>query len=161
MRCAIVASGTRNARGDLAVVRPPTARRVSAICDGGGERGVAAQEQQRQRVVLVGRRLAPAGTAPAAPPRVSSRRRRACSLRSSSVSRRDGDGDQPAARVVGHALARPLHGGGEQRLLHRVLARVEAPVAADEHAEDLRRQLAQQVLDARVRSSHLRPAPRP
>ena len=41
--------------------------------------------------------------------------------------------------------SRPLDRRGEQRLLHGVLARVEAPVAADEHAEDLRRQRAQQV----------------
>jgi hypothetical protein len=34
IRCAIVASGTRNAPAILAVVRPPTARSVSAICDG-------------------------------------------------------------------------------------------------------------------------------
>ena len=34
MRCAIVDSGTRNARAISAVVRPPTARSVSASCDG-------------------------------------------------------------------------------------------------------------------------------
>ena len=48
----------------------------------------------------------------------------------------------------------------EQRLLHRVLGRVEVPVAAHQRAEDLRRQLAQQVLggvsrhgDAQIPSS--------
>ena len=41
-------------------------------------------------------------------------------------------------------------GGGEQRLLDRVLGRVEAVVAAREHAEDLRREAAQQVLDVRL-----------
>jgi len=35
IRCAIVASGMRNALAISAVVRPPTARRVRAICDGG------------------------------------------------------------------------------------------------------------------------------
>ncbi|CAM5605297.1 hypothetical protein SGLAM104S_08265 [Streptomyces glaucescens] len=40
----------------------------------------------------------------------------------------------------------PLQGGGQQGFLDRVLARVEGTVAAHERAEDLRRQLAQQVL---------------
>jgi hypothetical protein len=34
IRCAMVASGTRNALAISAVVRPPTARSVSAIADG-------------------------------------------------------------------------------------------------------------------------------
>ena len=34
IRCAMVASGTQNAAAICAVVRPPTARRVSAICPG-------------------------------------------------------------------------------------------------------------------------------
>ena len=104
MRWAIVASGTRKARAISAVVRPPTARRVSASCDGRRERRVAAQEEQRQRVVVrrarstsgsaVGARggdvvLAPAAGAVAAqlvgqPPRR--------------------DGDQPRRRVVGPPL---------------------------------------------------------
>ena len=52
--------------------------------------------------------------------------------------------------MLGHALRRPLVRGGQQRLLHRVLAGVEVPVPAHERAEDLRRQLAQQALDAHV-----------
>ena len=39
MRCAIVASGTRNAAAISAVVSPPTARSVSASCDGGESDG--------------------------------------------------------------------------------------------------------------------------
>ena len=39
IRCAIVASGTRNAFAISAVVRPPTARSVSAIADGGVSAG--------------------------------------------------------------------------------------------------------------------------
>ena len=75
----------------------------------------------------------------------SSRRRRALSLRHSSVRRR-------SATVTSHASGlsgTPSRGhcrGGEQRLLHGVLARVELPVPPDERAEDLRRKLAQQVL---------------
>ena len=58
------------------------------------------------------------------------------------------DRDDPAARIVRHTLLGPLHGGREQRLLHRVLTRVEAPVTVHERAEDLRRQRPQQVLVA-------------
>jgi len=39
MRRVMVASGRRNARAISAVVRPPTARRVSAICDADGSSG--------------------------------------------------------------------------------------------------------------------------
>ena len=57
-----------------------------------------------------------------------------------------GDLDQPAARIVGHALVGPLHRRGEERLLHGVLRGGEVAEAADHRAEHLRRQLAQQVL---------------
>ena len=39
IRCAIVVSGTRNARAIWAVVRPHTTRRVSAICACRGSAG--------------------------------------------------------------------------------------------------------------------------
>jgi hypothetical protein len=58
-----------------------------------------------------------------------------------------GDGDEPRARVVGDPLLGPLPGGGDERLLHRVLARLELPVPADERAEHARGQLAKQVVD--------------
>ena len=60
-----------------------------------------------------------------------------------------GDGQQPGARLLGHALDGPPLGGREQRLLHRVLARVELAVPPRERAEDPRREVAQQVLDGR------------
>ena len=50
-----------------------------------------------------------------------------------------------ARGLSGTPSLRPLHRGRQQRLLHGVLARVELAVAADQHAEDLRRQAAQQV----------------
>ena len=46
MRCAIVASGTRNALAISAVVRPPTARSVSAIADGRVSAAMTAHEEQ-------------------------------------------------------------------------------------------------------------------
>ena len=39
IRRVMVASGTRNARAISAVVRPPTARNVNAICDAGDSDG--------------------------------------------------------------------------------------------------------------------------
>ena len=82
----------------------------------------------------------------------SSRRCRACSLRSRSVSRREATVISQPRGLSGTPSRRPLRGGGEQRLLHRVLGGVEVPVAPDQRAEDLRRQPAQQVLDALTRS---------
>src|SRR5258707_12406178 len=69
-----------------------------------------------------------------------------------------GSGDQPAAGVARHALGRPSGGRGEARLLHGVLALLELTVAADQHAEDLRRELAQQVL-GRVAGPHASSVP--
>ena len=57
MRWAIVASGTRNALAISAVVSPPTARSVSAICDARRQRRVAAEQQERERVVVLARAL--------------------------------------------------------------------------------------------------------
>ena len=83
MRCAIVASGTRNARAISAVVSPPTARSVSAIC----EAGESAGWQHRNSSVSVSSSSAggsspgagaTASSAGASAAAVSSRRRRAC-----------------------------------------------------------------------------------
>ena len=64
-----------------------------------------------------------------------------------------------ACGLSGSALLGPLDRGGQQRLLDGVLARVELPVTAHEHAEDLRRQPAQQVHVIGVRSHISAPAP--
>ena len=93
----MVASGTRNARAISAVVSPPTARSVSATCDGRVSAGMAAQQQQRRAsrpppgAGSAARRLGRDARPPA--------RRRAASLRQISISRRDGHRDQPAPRV--------------------------------------------------------------
>jgi len=57
-----------------------------------------------------------------------------------------GNLDQPAARVVGHAFARPLHTCGEEGFLDRVFRGREVLETAYDRAEHLRRQLAEQVL---------------
>ena len=89
MRCAIVASGTRNAAAISAVVRPPTARSVSAICDGVESAG---WQHRKSRASESSAASPPAGATRSATgvraASTSSRRRRACSLRISSVSRR-------------------------------------------------------------------------
>ena len=129
IRWAIVASGTRKARAISAVVRPPTARRVSAswrrraTAPGWQHRNSRVSVSSslrrgsssgRRRDELVGGTCAAVGVLAAAPRLV------AAQLVGQPAGR---DRDQPAPRVVGHALGRPLDGGGEQRLLHRVLAR--------------------------------------
>src|SRR5260370_14150148 len=64
------------------------------------------------------------------------------------------DLNQPGARIVGHAFARPLNGRREQGLLHGVLGGGEVAKTSDDRAEHLRRKFSQQVL----RSDHqLRP----
>jgi hypothetical protein len=57
--------------------------------------------------------------------------------------------EQPAARIRRDSVARPVLSGGEERLLDRVISGVEVARSARERGEDLRRQLAQQVLDIR------------
>ena len=61
-----------------------------------------------------------------------------------------GDLNQPAARIVGNALLRPLYGRCHQRLLHGILGGCEIMETADDRAEHLRRKLAQQMLGSRV-----------
>jgi len=72
-----------------------------------------------------------------------------------------GDRHHPGTRVVRHAFLRPLDSRGEEGLLRCVLARVELSVPPHKHGEDLRRQLAQQILDSPlqpgVRTQAVRP----
>ena len=58
--------------------------------------------------------------------------------------------DQPAARVVGKPLFRPLQARREQRLLDRIFRCGEIAEAPDHGAENLRRERAQQVLAGSV-----------
>ena len=101
------------------------------------ERRMAAHEQQDQRVVLLGRARrrrragATCSSAGACATTTASRRRRASSRAEVIGHAPRGDLDQPAARVVGHALARPLQRRREQRLLDRVLGRGEVAEAPD------------------------------
>ncbi len=108
---------------------------------------MAAQEQQRQRIVHIGhcgrrgRFLRGGKRLAAAPGRV----------RTPHFGQPPGrDRGQPAARIRGHTVDRPPLGRRQQRLLHSIL-RIDEGVAefavpAHQRAEDLRRQLAQQAL---------------
>ncbi len=86
MRLAMVSSGTRNAVAISAVVRPPTARRVSGIA----ELGVSTGWQQRNSSASESSSLddSAAGVSSRAAAR-SSRSRRAWSVRTMSISRRE------------------------------------------------------------------------
>ena len=84
MRCAIVVSGTMNARAISAVVRPPRARSVSEIADGGVRLG---WQQRKNRIRLSSLSTGSTSTTSSSAER-SSRRRREARLRTSSVTRR-------------------------------------------------------------------------
>ena len=132
-----------NALAISAVVSPPTARSVRAIA----EAGVSAGWQHMNSTVNVSSSSGtsrPGGSCRAA---TVSRSLRDCSLRHWSISLPLGGLDQPAARAGRDAVPRPVHGRREQRLLDGILGGVEVAVPAGEHAEDLRRELAQQGLD--------------
>ena len=144
IRCAIVASGTRNALAISAGREPAHRPQRERELRRDRQRGMAAEEQERERVVTVGPlvgssdlhrgvRLLPAPSRALAPPSVDEAP--------------GGDRDEPRPRIVGHTAVGPLQPRGEQRLLYGVLARVELAVPAHQCPEDLRRELPQQVLD--------------
>ena len=139
IRCAIVASGTRNAARDLggrqAADRPQRQRDRRR----GRERRVAAQEQQQQRVVGSARASAGARSVRDAR-RASSRRRRASSL----PDRRSAAGPRPgsASRAGCPGTPRPATASPPPAAppAPRPRPSSKSPVPADDHAEDLRRE---------------------
>jgi hypothetical protein len=58
--------------------------------------------------------------------------------------------NQPGARIAGKAFPRPLNGRRDQCLLNRVLGGGEVAKTADNRAEHLRREFAQQMLGSVV-----------
>ena len=110
IRCAIVASGTRNALAISAVVRPPTARSVSAIAEDVRQRWMAAHEEQNESSSSSVSPDASAGStagssSPARRLAVAAGRFAAHVVRHAPRCNLD----QPGARIFGNAVARPLH----------------------------------------------------
>src|SRR5207253_9054841 len=58
--------------------------------------------------------------------------------------------NQPATRVIGTSLLRPLRESGDHRLLHGIFGGGEVAEAASDGAEHLRRKFTQQMLDPSV-----------
>src|SRR6266542_3876811 len=111
---------------------------------------MAAEEEEGQGVVLVRELLVLGGRCEELVGRYQSRGRVLAAAASLVAAQLIGqppgrDRDQPAPRALRYAFLRPLHRGGQQRLLHRVLAEVESSIAADDCSEDSRRQLPKQV----------------
>ncbi len=151
-RCDIVASETRKARAICPTVRPQTARSVSATC---ASRASAGWQQAKTRlsssssacwsapppsgaslwavavpaaVALAGRR----GRAVGAGRRVGDREQGQLALADPVPAEpveglAAGGGGQPAARVGGHAVARPVLDRLDERVLHGVLGQAEVP----------------------------------
>ena len=149
MRClarlilaAIVASGTRNARAISAVVRPPTARSVRAVWEAAVSVGWQHRNSRTSVSSVPG--TSSGGTSVAVGRLPLAARVVTAHLVDEPPGR---DSHQPAARVVRHSPVRPLHGGGEDGLLYGVLTPFELAVPAYQRAEDLRRELTQQVLE--------------
>ena len=133
-RWAIVASGTKKALAISAVVRPPTALSVRAICDGGVKAGWQ-HSSSRIRVSsrsgsgsFPGSRLSSAGGDPKA------RRSSRCAPGTLAPYLVDqaagGDGDQPGPGVIGCAVVLPVPGRGDERFLNGVFAKVKRLVTA-------------------------------
>ena len=133
MRLAIVAGGAKNAARDLRGGQAAGRAQGERGLRGRRQRGMAAQEQRRGRVGFTA--AAGAVGAPCAGQRAA------------------GHGQQPRPWPLWHSPARPLQRRREQRLLHGILTGINLPVPADQRGEDLRRALAQHVLDP-VRAGH-------
>ena len=118
------------------------------------QRRMAAQVQDRQRVVVVrglgGRRVGLEREALAIHPGML-----ASVVIDQAAARRP---DQPAARIRRQAFSRPMVHSRDQRFLDGILGRVEVARSSGQDGEDLRRQVAQQVLGENVVAQRTPPA---
>ena len=154
IRLPIVGSATRNARAISPVVRPPSARSVSATRAGSSSAGMAAGEDQAQPVVddhapvvvhrrlllvlgleghqlgqplgAVGHRPVPAQAIDRAPPR---------------------GGRDPCPRIGRDAVAPPHRDRGLERVLHRVLGQLEVAGLPDQRGQHDRPFVAERARD--------------
>ena len=130
-RCAIVGSGTRNARAISAVVSPASVRSVSATCASTRQRRVAAREDQPQPVVVdAARRRVRPGSSGGRQHRdllqLGGARRGAAQPVERAVAR---GGREPRAGIARDAVARPPLERAREGVLRALLG--EIPVAGD------------------------------
>ena len=151
IRCAIVASLTRNARATSAVLRPPSRRSVSADLRVARQRRVAAGEHQPQAVVgdrrgflLVRRRRCVALGEERQPLDAIGDGTRAAQAIDRLAPRGGGD---PGARVRRDAVAGPRRHRGGERVLQGVLGQADVADVADQRGEDRRALVAEGPLD--------------
>ena len=135
-RCAIVASGNEEGARDLDSREPAQRAQRERDLRLGGERRMAAREQQLEplvgkcrlvHAVLRCLRAPPAGAVFAA------RRAIAANAVDGPVARR---GHEPGARAGGDSVARPALRGDRERLLRGFLGEVEIAEEADQGSED-------------------------
>ena len=113
---------------------------------------MAAQQQEDQRVITVGVAVGPrhrahlCGGIPERDPVLPGAPSVLAADLVDQTARRHRD--QPGPRVLRHALFGPRSRRRREGLLRRILAEVQGLVASEDGAQDLRRQLPQQVLDA-------------
>ena len=149
MRCAIVGSGTRNARAISSVVRPPSRRSVSATRASRRQHRMAGGEHQAQQVVADHRRR----------PRFRDRRSErglpvvvvidgrllarvqlvlAQTIDRAALGRRH----QPCAGFVGHAAGGPVFERGDERVLRQFFGQADvahhARQAGDQPGDSMR-----------------------
>ena len=140
--------GDQEGAGDLGRGQPTDGAQRQRHLRGFGQRGMAAQQQQGQRVIDPGNRQG-FGRSPGRDRLLAPVPSRLVAPQFDQPPR--GGRDQPTLRIVRQPLDRPLQRRGQQRLLHRVLTGVELPVPADQQREHLRGQLAQSLLGRRYR----------
>src|SRR3954469_20553044 len=148
IRWAIVASGTKKASAISRVVRPPTARSVSATWEAAARPGWQ-QQKSRNSVSSPSSGPAPPTRARPPPPRLGVRRLLAAVTGGLAAAGVDeppgGDRRQPRARVARRVLGPRSH-RLQQRLLERVLGGVEVLAPPDQAREHPRDEGAQRAL---------------
>ncbi len=147
-RCAIVGSGTRNARAISAVVNPPSSRSVSATRAGRASAGWQHVKISRSRSSPTGsgsvgswRREQPRGLGLAGVPG-----RFAAGLVDGAVA---GRGDDPAGRAGRQAGLRPAADRGGEGVLDRVLGGLDVAEDADQDSDGPAVLRAEDLLDLR------------
>ena len=158
-RCAIVGSGTRNARAISSVVRPPRVRSVNATWESSPSAGWQHVNSSSSRSSL---NTASSSTSSSTASGAATRCAFAAKVRSRrirSIARFRAVVVEPGARIGRRALARPPFRGDRERLLGGVLGEIEVTEEADQvrnHATPL---VAEDVVRQRSTSGRTSTAP--